>query len=55
MNEISGLCTRNQFSSFAPANFADARKNVRDRLLFAVMMNARPGSRFNFEQPTPDG
>jgi hypothetical protein len=42
MNKISGLYTRDRFSSFAPANLADARKNVRDRLLFPVMMNSRP-------------
>jgi hypothetical protein len=39
MNKISGLCTRDRFSSFAPANLA---KNVRDRLLFPAMMNSRP-------------
>jgi hypothetical protein len=42
MNKISGLYTRDRFSSFAPANLADARKSVRDRLLFPVMMNSRP-------------
>src|ERR1700684_46932 len=42
MNKLSGLCKRDRFSSFAPANLADARKNVRDRLLFPVMMNSRP-------------
>ena len=35
MNKNSGLCTRDRFSSFAPSNLADARKNVRDRLLFS--------------------
>jgi hypothetical protein len=35
MNKISGLCTSDRFSSFAPSNLADARKNVRDRLLFS--------------------
>jgi hypothetical protein len=55
MNKISGLCTRDGLSSFSPANLADARKNVRDRLLFPVMMNSRQGSWFHFEQPAPDG
>src|SRR5436190_23156574 len=44
MNEIAGLCTRNRFSSFAPADFADAGEDVGDRLLLAVMVNAGPGS-----------
>jgi hypothetical protein len=55
MNKISGLCTRDRFSSFAPTDLADARKNVRDGLLFPVMMNSRPGSWFHFKQPAPDG
>jgi hypothetical protein len=55
MNKIAGPCTRDRFSSLAPANFADARKNVRDRLLFSVMMNSCPGPRFHLEQPAPDG
>jgi hypothetical protein len=55
MNKISGLCTRDRFSSFAPANLADARKNVRDGFLFPVMMYSRPGPWFHFEQPAPDG
>jgi hypothetical protein len=54
MDKISGLCSCDRFSSFAPANLADARKNVRDRLLFPVMMNSRPGSWFHFEQSAPD-
>jgi hypothetical protein len=55
MNKIARLCTRDRFSSFAPANFTDARENVRDRLLFPVMMNACPGPWFHLEQPAPDG
>jgi hypothetical protein len=47
MNKISGLCTRDRFSSFAPANLADARKKVRDRLLFPVMPVRDPGSTSN--------
>ena len=54
MNKISGLYTRDRFSSFAPANLADARKNVRDRLLFPVMMNACSGPWFDLEQAAPD-
>src|SRR3984957_782544 len=55
VNEIARLCTRDRFSSFAPANFTDTRENVRDRLLFPVMMNACPGPWFHLEQPAPDG
>ena len=50
MNKISGLCACHQFSSFAPANLAEAGKNVRDRLLFPVVMDSCPGSGFHFEQ-----
>jgi hypothetical protein len=55
MDKISGLCVRDRFSSFTPAHLADVRENVRDRLLFSVMMNSRPGSWFHFKQPAPDG
>jgi hypothetical protein len=44
MNKIAGLCTCDGLSSLSPANLADARKNVRDRLLFPVMMNSGPES-----------
>ena len=55
MDKISSLSASDRFSSFAPANLADAQKDVRDRLLFPVMMNSRPGSWFHFKQPAPDG
>ena len=54
VDKISGLCTRDRFSSFAPANLTDARKNVCDRLLFPVMVNSRPGSWVHLEQAAPD-
>ena len=55
MNKIAGSCTCDRFASFAPADFADARKNIRDRVLFPVMMNSRPGPWFYLEHPAPDG
>ena len=54
MNEIAGLRARNRFSSFAPADFADAGEDVGDRLLLSVMMHARARFRRHLEQAAPD-
>ena len=54
MNEIAGLCTRDRFSSLAPADFADAGKDVGDRLLLAVMVNPGLRSRLDLEQASPE-
>jgi len=54
MNEIAGLRSRDRFSLFAPADFADAGEDVGDRLLLSVMMDSRPRSRLYFEQAAPD-
>ena len=54
MNEIAGLRTRDQFSSRAPAYFADAGEHVGDRLLLSMMMYSRPRSRLDLEQAAPD-
>src|ERR1700730_15722312 len=55
MYEIDGLCTRDRSSCVAPADFADAREDVGDRLLFSVMMYSGPESRSHLEQTAPDG
>lgn len=54
MNEVSGLRTRDRFSSRTPSYFADAREHVGDRLLVSVMMYSRPRSRLHLEQAAPD-
>lgn len=54
MNEVSGLRTRDRFSSRAPSYFTDAGEHVGDRLLLSVMMYSRPRSRLHLEQATPD-
>ena len=49
MNEIASRCARGRFSSFAPADLADAGEDIGDRLLLSVMMNTRPRSRCHLE------
>jgi hypothetical protein len=53
MNEIAGPGTRNRFSAYAPADFADSGEHVSDRFLLSVMMNSGPRSRLHFEQAAP--
>src|SRR6266481_1813835 len=54
MNEIASLCTRDRFTSFAPADLANAGEDVGDGLLLSMMMNSRTGSRLHLEQSAPD-
>src|SRR5580700_892885 len=53
MDEITGFRARSVFAPRAPADFADARQDIGDRLLLAMMMDARMGSRLDLEQPAP--
>ena len=53
MDEIAGFRARAVFSPRAPADFADARQDVCDRLLLSMMVNSRTGSRLDLEQPAP--
>src|SRR5271167_3769618 len=53
MDEITGLRTRSVFAPRAPADLADARQDISDGLLLSMMMDARTGSRFDFEQSAP--
>ncbi len=53
MDEIAGFRGRGIFSPRAPADFANARQDVGDRLLLAMMVNARAGSRLDLEQAAP--
>src|SRR3981189_1381914 len=39
MNEIAGLCTRDRFTSFAPADLADAGEDGGDRPLLPLIVN----------------
>jgi hypothetical protein len=55
MNEITGLCARDKFPVFAPADFANAREDVGDRVLLSVMMNSSSRSRLYLEHSAPDG
>src|SRR5882724_12159130 len=55
MNEVAGLPVRYEFTSCTPANLADAGQHISDRLLFSMMVNSGPRSRFNLEQAAPDG
>ena len=41
------------FAPRAPADFADARQDICDRLLLSMMMDARTGSWFDLEQSAP--
>src|ERR1700730_7431731 len=53
MDKIAGFRRRRTFSPRAPADFANARQDVGDRLLLAMMVNARAGSRLDLEQDAP--
>jgi hypothetical protein len=53
MDEIAGFRARNAFTPRAPADFADARQDIGNRLLLSMMMDARTGSRLDLEQPAP--
>ena len=53
MDEIAGFRGRGIFSPHTPADFADARQDVGDRLLLAMMVNARAGSWLDLEQAAP--
>src|SRR5882724_8998439 len=53
MDEIAGFRARSVFAPRAPADFADARQDIGDRLLLSMMMDARTGSRLDLEQPAP--
>src|SRR5258708_19213601 len=53
MDEIAGFRARRIFAPGAPADFADARQDIGDRLLLSMMMDARTGSRLDLEQPAP--
>src|SRR5258708_16141167 len=53
MDEIAGFRGRGTFSPRAPADFANARQDVGNRLLLAMMVNSRAGSRLDLEQPAP--
>src|SRR5580704_13462801 len=53
MDEITGFRARSVFAPRAPADFANARQDIGDRLLLAMMMDARMGSRLDLEQPAP--
>src|ERR1700731_4305664 len=55
VNEIAGLCACDRFALYPPAYFAGAGEDVGDRLLLAMVMNARPRSRCDLEQAAPDG
>src|SRR5258708_23466954 len=55
MDEIAGFRARRIFAPGAPADFADARQDIGDRLLLSMMMDARTGSRLDLEQPAPQG
>ena len=52
MDEIAGFRARSVFASHAPADFADARQDIGDRLLLSMMMDARR-PRVDLEQPAP--
>src|SRR6266446_7065676 len=53
MDEIADFRARGIFTPRAPADFADARQDIGDRLLLSMMMDARTGSRLDLEQPAP--
>jgi hypothetical protein len=53
MNEVTSSSGRQVFPARTPADFADARQDVSDRLLLAVMVNSGAGARLDFEQRAP--
>jgi hypothetical protein len=53
MDEIASVRAGAVFTSRAPADLADARQNIGNRLLFAVMVDARASSGPDLEQPAP--
>ena len=53
MDEIAGFRARSVFAPRAPADFADARQDIGDRLLLSMMMDARTSARLDLEQSTP--
>src|SRR5258707_705919 len=53
MDEIAGFRGRGIFAARAPADFANARQDVGDRLLLTMMVNAGAGSRLDLEQAAP--
>src|SRR5437016_6449496 len=53
MDEVAGLRRPGMLSPRPPADFADARQDVGDRLLLAMMVNSGTGARFDLEQSAP--
>lgn len=53
MDEVTSSCRRGTFSLLTPPDFANAREDVRNRLLLPVMVNSGAGFRQDFEQSTP--
>lgn len=53
MDEVAGLRARAMFASRAPADLADPRQDIGNRLLLAMMVDARASSRPDLEQPAP--
>src|ERR1700722_1872287 len=54
MNEIARACDGAELTALAPPHQALAFQNVGDRVLLAVMMDARAYPRLHAEEPTPD-
>ena len=53
MDEVAGLRAGAVFTSRAPADLTEARQNIGNRLLLAVMVDARTSSGPDLEQPAP--
>jgi hypothetical protein len=53
MDEITSVRARRVFTPLAPTDVADAREDIGDGLLLAMMMDAGTGSRLDLEQPAP--
>jgi len=53
MDEIAGLRAGAVFASRAPTDLANARQDIGDRLLLAMMVDTRTSSRLHLEQPAP--
>ena len=55
VNEVAGLRACRELAPVAPANFAPARQDECDRVLFAVMVDAGSCAWLDLEEAAPNG